>query len=137
MENLTDLDKFPPLNFHKIFNPPLFVSPSRISEKISLINICLIWNLDLPPTLHRGGGGGEGGEEKVSFPCCCCFYFNACDCYFYQTFIFSAYDSTWKTMKNTFFSLKKLFLFSRDLNFCISIFPSFLPASHCFIKDWR
>ena len=33
------------------------------------------------------------------------------------------------------FSSKKLFLFLRYSNFCISVFPNFLPVRHCF-KNW-
>ena len=57
-------------------------------------------------------------------------------CYFLPNFYFSANDSPSKTMKNVFFiSSKKLFLFARYSNFCISVFPLFLPVSHCF-RGW-
>ena len=46
---------------------------------------------------------------------------------FYQIFICAPNDSPSKTMKNAkmFISSKKLFSFSRYLNFCISFLPSF------------
>ena len=50
-------------------------------------------------------------------------------------FYFSPNDSPSKTMKNVFFSSKKLFSFSMYSNFCISVFLSFFPVSHCF-RGW-
>ena len=53
--------------------------------------------------------------------------------YFLSNFYFSpqmiALQKLWKMF---FISSKKLFLFSRYSNFCIFIFPSFFPVSHCF-----
>ena len=43
---------------------------------------------------------------------------------FYQIFIFLPNDSPSKTVKNVFCFIKKVFLFSRDLNFC-AFLPSF------------
>ena len=57
-----------------------------------------------------------------------------CVCYFLLNFYYSPHDSP-KTMKNDFYSSKKLFLFSRYSNFCIFIFSSFFPVSHCF-RGW-
>ena len=51
----------------------------------------------------------------------------ACICYFLN-FYFSPNDSPSKTMKDVFFSSKKLFSFSRYSNVCISTFPSFSPS---------
>ena len=59
----------------------------------------------------------------------------ACVCYFLGNFCFSPNDSPWKTMKNVFISSKKLFSFLRYLYFCIFVFPSFFPVSHCF-RGW-
>ena len=46
---------------------------------------------------------------------------------FCQMFIFSPNDRPLKTMKNVFFSSKKLFLSSRYSNLCIFFFLSTLP----------
>ena len=43
-----------------------------------------------------------------------------------------ALPNLWKMF---FISSKKLFLFSRYSNFCISVFPSVFPVSHCF-RGW-
>ena len=51
---------------------------------------------------------------------------------FYQLFISPQMIADQKLWKMLFISFKKLFLFSRYSNFCICIFPSFLPVSHCF-----
>ena len=49
---------------------------------------------------------------------------------FYEIFIFSLNDSPLKTMKNVFYSSKKLFSFSRYSNFCdfFPFFPHFLDS---------
>ena len=54
---------------------------------------------------------------------------------FNQFFYFSPNDSPSKAMKMFFISSKKLFSFSRYSNFCIFVFPSFFPVSHCF-RGW-
>ena len=54
---------------------------------------------------------------------------------FKQIFIFHQMIALQKLWKMFFISSKKLFLFSRYLNFCISIFPFFFPVSHCF-RAW-
>ena len=46
---------------------------------------------------------------------------------FYQIFIFHQMIAFQKLWKMFFISSKKLFLFSRYLNFCIFVFPSFFP----------
>ena len=51
---------------------------------------------------------------------------------FYQIFIFHQTIALQKLYKMVFISSKKLFLFSRYLRFCISVFLFFFPASHCF-----
>ena len=57
----------------------------------------------------------------------------ACVCYFLSNVYFPPNDSLSKTIKNVFYSSKKLFSFVRFLNFCIFVFPSFFfPVSHCF-----
>ena len=38
-EKLTNLDKFPTLNYHKILNRTFFVTPTRISNKIPTISM--------------------------------------------------------------------------------------------------
>ena len=53
--------------------------------------------------------------------------------YFLKIFSLSPNVSPSKTMKDVFISSKKLFSFSRYLNFCI--FPLFLPVSHC-VRAW-
>ena len=53
--------------------------------------------------------------------------------YFLKIFSLSPNVSLSKTMKDVFISSKKLFSFSRYLNFCI--FPLFLPVSHC-VRAW-
>ena len=47
---------------------------------------------------------------------------------FYQIFIFHQMIALQKLWKRFFISSKKLFLFPRYLNFCISVFPSFFPC---------
>ena len=47
---------------------------------------------------------------------------------FWQIFIFDQMIALQKLRKMPFISSKKLFSFSRYLNFCISIFPSFSPC---------
>ena len=54
---------------------------------------------------------------------------------FYQIFIFHQMIDLQKLWKKFFISSKRLFSFLRYSNFCISIFPSFLPVSHCF-RGW-
>ena len=56
-----------------------------------------------------------------------------CVHYFLSNLYFSPNDSPSRTM-NIMFSIssKKLFLFFRYLIFCIFVFPSFFPVSHCF-----
>ena len=54
---------------------------------------------------------------------------------FYQIFISRLMNSLQKVWKMFFISSKKLFSFSRYSDFCISIFPSFPPVSHCF-RGW-
>ena len=61
--------------------------------------------------------------------------FTACVRYFLSNFYFPPHDSPSKTMKIFFISSKKLFSYSSYSNFCISIFPSFYPVSHCF-RGW-
>ena len=51
---------------------------------------------------------------------------------FYQIFIFHQIIALQKLWKMFFISSKKLFSFSTCSNFCISVFPCFLPVSHCF-----
>ena len=59
----------------------------------------------------------------------------ACVSYFLSNFYFWPNDSPPKTTKMVFISSKKLFSFSRYSDFCISVFPSFFTASHCF-RGW-
>ena len=47
---------------------------------------------------------------------------------FYQIFIFHQMIALQKLWKIVFISSKKLFSFERYLNFCIFVFPSFLPC---------
>ena len=54
---------------------------------------------------------------------------------FYQIFIFNQMIALEKLWKICFISSKKLFLFLRYSNFCIFVFPSFFPVSHCF-RSW-
>ena len=54
---------------------------------------------------------------------------------FYQIFIFHQMIAIEKLWKMFFISSKKLFLFLRYSNFCIFVFPSFFPVSHCF-RGW-
>ena len=54
---------------------------------------------------------------------------------FYQIFIFHQMIALQKLWKMFFISSKKLFSFSRYSNFCIFVFPSCSPVSHCF-RDW-
>ena len=51
---------------------------------------------------------------------------------FHHYFIFNQMIALQKLWKMFFISSKKLFSFSRYSSFCISVFPSFLPVSHCF-----
>ena len=51
---------------------------------------------------------------------------------FHQIFIFLQMIALQKLWKMLFISSKKLFSFWRYSNFCIFVFPSFLPVSHCF-----
>ena len=60
--------------------------------------------------------------------------FKACLCYFLFFHYIVALQKLWKMF---FISPKKLFLFSRYSNFCISILPSFFPVSHCSEDDQR
>ena len=50
----------------------------------------------------------------------------------YQFFIFYRMIALQKLWNMFFISSKKLFSFSRYSNFCIFIFPTFFPVSHCF-----
>ena len=52
--------------------------------------------------------------------------------YFYQIIIFHRMIGLQKLWKMFFISSKKLFSFSRYSNFCVFVFPSFFPVSHCF-----
>ena len=61
--------------------------------------------------------------------------FKNCVHYFLSKFYCSLIDTPSKTMKNVFISSKKFFSFSRYSHFCISVFPSFSPDSHCF-RGW-
>ena len=54
---------------------------------------------------------------------------------FYQIFISHQTITLQKLWKMFFISSEKLFSFARYSDFCISIFPSFPPVSHCF-KGW-
>ena len=54
---------------------------------------------------------------------------------FYQVFIFHQMIALSKLWKMFFISSKKLFLFSRYSDFCISVFCLFLRVSHCF-RGW-
>ena len=54
---------------------------------------------------------------------------------FYQILIFHQMIALQKLWKMLFILSKKLFSFLRYLNFCIFVFPSFFPVSHCF-KGW-
>ena len=60
--------------------------------------------------------------------------FKAYNCYFLKNY-FLPNDSPSKTMKDVFFSSKKLFLLSRYSNFTISFFPSFSLCKPCF-RAW-
>ena len=51
---------------------------------------------------------------------------------FYQICICDQMIALHKLWKMLFISSKKLFLFSRYWNFCISLFPSFFHVIHCF-----
>ena len=53
---------------------------------------------------------------------------------FYQTFIFHHMIALRK-LRRIFILSKKLFSFLRYSNFCIFVFPYFLPVSHCF-SSW-
>ena len=54
---------------------------------------------------------------------------------FYQSFIFHQMIAPEKLWKMFFISSEKLFSFSRYLDFCIFVFPSFFPVSHWF-RGW-
>ena len=54
---------------------------------------------------------------------------------FCQTFIFHQMIALRKLWKMFFISSKKIFSFSRYSNFCIFVFSSFFPVSHCF-RGW-
>ena len=54
---------------------------------------------------------------------------------FYLIFILHQMIALQKLWKTFFISSKKLFSFSRYSNFCIFVFPSFFPVSHCF-RGW-
>ena len=56
---------------------------------------------------------------------------------FCQIFISHQMIALQKLWKMLFISSKKLFSFSRSSIFCISIFPSFSPVSHCFKGWWK
>ena len=62
-------------------------------------------------------------------------YFKTCVHYFSSNFYFHEMIALQKQWKMFFISCKKLFSFSWYSNFCISVFPSFFPVSHCF-KGW-
>ena len=51
---------------------------------------------------------------------------------FYQISVFHQMTALQKLWKMFFILCKKLFLFLRYSNFCISVFLSFFPVSHCF-----
>ena len=54
---------------------------------------------------------------------------------FHQIFIFHQITALQKLWKMFFISSKNLFSFLGYLNFCIFVFPSFFPVSHCF-RSW-
>ena len=54
---------------------------------------------------------------------------------FYQSFILHQMIALQKLWKMLFISSEKLFSFSRYSIFCIFVFPSFFPVSHCF-RGW-
>ena len=59
----------------------------------------------------------------------------ACVCYFLSLYIFHQMIALQKLWKMFFIWSKKLFSFSRYSNFCIFVFPSFFPVSHC-LRAW-
>ena len=61
--------------------------------------------------------------------------FKACVRYFHQIFIFSPNDSSSKTMKNTFYFIKKGLFILEIFNFVFLSFSFFLPVGHCF-RGW-
>ena len=54
---------------------------------------------------------------------------------FYQIFIYHQMIALQELWKMFFISSRKLFSFSKYPNFCISVFRSFSPVSHCF-RGW-
>ena len=72
--------------------------------------------------------GSEDKKAKGTKKCVIKRKLKACVRYFLSNFYFSRNDSASKIMKIFFISSKKLFLFSRYSNFCISVFPSFPPC---------
>ena len=72
-EKLTNLDKFLPLNYHKILNsspsplpPPTFLFPLLEYQKNFSPATCPVWKSWSPP-LYKSGGGGEGGRNYGPF----------------------------------------------------------------------
>ena len=85
------------------------------------------WKLNSPNTLLS-----YAVPKTVKRSSICQCIIKACVRCFLSNFSFSPNDSASKTMKNIFFiSSKKLFSFSRYSNFCIFVFLSFFPVSHC------
>ena len=56
----------------------------------------------------------------------------ACVRYFLSNFYFSPNDSPSKTIKNAFYFIEKALFILEILTYTYSVFPSFLPVSHCF-----
>ena len=76
--------------------------------------------------------GIRSSSLKNSLPSVCLRFLKLASAIFHQIFIFHQMIALQKLWKIFFISSKKLFSFSRYSNFCISIFPTFLPASHWF-----
>ena len=63
-KKLTNLDNFPPLNYPKRLNPPLFAPPNRISEK-NFPHWHVSFRFLAPLPLFVLAVGGGGGERKL------------------------------------------------------------------------
>ena len=77
---------------------------------------------------------GQTGKNWVWDYVSCCFLKLVC-AVFYQIVIFPQIIALQKLWKMFFISPKKFFSFSRYSKFCIFVFPSFFPVSHCF-RGW-
>ena len=95
-KNWPTLIKFPPLNYHKILNPP-FLFPLLEFQNKKSPHYHVLSEILVPLPFMKGGG----------YIWVISIYLKLVFAIFYQFFIFSPNDSPFKTKKNSFYLIKK------------------------------